>query len=119
MARAKDQMNGRLEEELAKLARSQDILERSRDTLEQSVALLNQTQAIFVQNEAKSPAQKAETDKRIAVYEQEELEWRRRFDERFARIEAALAELILLHLRNRLDDLAHLRHGADADVAAS
>jgi len=82
MARARDQKNGRLEEALADLVRSQT-------SLVQSEANLVQTQALFVQNHEKFLAEKAETDRRMAEYE-------RTTDARFAQIEATLAELIRL-----------------------
>ena|ERR1700686_1608555 len=71
MARAKEHGNGKLEEALTALV---------------------QAQAIMVQTQATYLAHKAETDKRIAEFENETKAWQRQANEGFERIEAILLE---------------------------
>ena len=63
-------------------------------SLERAVRDLLQSQATLVQNQALYLTQKAELDQRMAEYERESAETKRITDERFARIEAILMEIV-------------------------
>jgi hypothetical protein len=84
MARTKNQRNGRLEEAMTNLLQSQAALTQAHATLAQSQATLIQTQAEFTAEMAQLRRGFAETN--------------RINDQRFARIEAILSELVrILH----------------------
>lgn len=62
--------------------------------LEEAMALLVQTEAAFVARLSESDAQRLENERRHLEFERRHMEYERQTAERFARIEAQMAEII-------------------------